>query len=494
MKDRIARSVFWIVWSRGAIQALTILSTVWIARLLSPADYGVMAIAGIWTGIVTLLAEMGLGAAIVQFRDLDERELNSCFWLTMGIAAVGYVALFVASPALARWFENPILTDVLRVVGLSLPLVAFRIVPDSLLRKQLALDKVSKAEIVAALSTVPVMIGMAAAGAGVWSLVAGGILFPLVQTAATFWYVRWRPGVQFGGRQFPQVFKYSLNTLGTKLCWGAYQQADIFFLGKVSGDIVLGFYSMAMSLATLPVGKFSAVVNQLASPLMAELQANREAMRATFLRGTRLLVSATFPLCLGLMLVAEDFVRVALTDKWIPAVPLIQVLCLYAVIRSVAVLFPPVLLARYRAKFLFAYSVSLLAIMPVAFWVGAVLWGAMGVAVAWAVVYPIIMLWMAREALREIGASWSLLWTQLWPALAGALVMTCTVLMVKWSISTWGAEVAVGRLVATSVAGGAAYILTLFGIGGTVAGEIKEVIGWVIRGERAVARPQGGVL
>jgi len=275
-----------MVWSRGAIQALTFLSTLWIARLLSPADYGLMAIAGIWTGIVALLAEMGLGAAIVQFRDLEERELNSCFWLTMGIDTVGYVALYVASAALGTWFVNPMLTEILRVAGLGLPLVAVRVVPDSLLRKQLAFDKVAKAEIIAALSAVPVMIGMAGAGAGVWSLVAGVILVPFVQTAVSFSYVRWRPGLQIGGRQYSQVLKYSLNTLGSRLCWGTYQQADVFVLGKVSGDLVLGFYSMAMALASLPVEQVSAVVNQLASPLMAELQANQEAMREAFLRCT----------------------------------------------------------------------------------------------------------------------------------------------------------------------------------------------------------------
>jgi O-antigen/teichoic acid export membrane protein len=453
-----------------------------------------MAIAGIWTGMVTLLAEMGLGAAIVQFRDLEERELNSCFWLTMGIATVGYVVLYVASPALATWFENPMLTEILRVVGLSLPLVAVRIVPDSLLRKQLALDKVSKAEIIAALSAAPVMIGMAGGGAGVWSLVAGSILVPFVQTAVSFWYVRWRPGLQIGGGKYAQVLKYSLNTLGSRLCWGAYQQADIFVLGKVSGDIVLGFYSMAMSLASLPVEKVSAVVNQLASPLMAELQANQEAMRAAFLRSMRMVASATFPLCLGLMLVAEDFVRVALTDKWIPAVPVIQVLCLYAVIQSVIVLFPPVLLACYRARFLFAYTVALLAIMPLAFWAGAKWLGAMGVAAAWAVVYPIVLTWFAHETLQEIGVSWKLLWTQLWPPVVATLVMVGTVLMVRVSVSSWGEEASVGRLAVMSLAGASVYGLALLRIGGPIVAEIKEVVGWVLRGNRAASACRSGAL
>src|SRR5713226_5071608 len=114
MKDRIAKSVYWIVWSRGGIQVLSFISTILVARLLAPSDYGVMALAGIWTATIAMVAEMGLGSAIIQFRDLEDRDLNSCFWLTMGIAGVGYLALYIAAPAIAAWFSSPVLSEVLR--------------------------------------------------------------------------------------------------------------------------------------------------------------------------------------------------------------------------------------------------------------------------------------------------------------------------------------------------------------------------------------------
>lgn len=487
MKDRIARSVFWIVWSRGGIQFLSFLSTLLVARLLNPSDYGLMALAGMWTTTVALVAEMGLGAAIIQFRDLDDRELNSCFWLTMGVAGMGYLALYAAAPAIAVWFAAPMLSDVLRAAGLALPLAAIRIVPDSLLRKRLALDKVSKAEIVSVVVTIPVVLGMAWAGAGVWALVAGALIAPLTQSLVTFWFVRWWPGLQVGGRRFREVVRYSLATLGAKISWVLYQQADVFVLGKVSGDVVLGFYTMAMSLATLPVNKVSSAVNQLASPIMAEFQTNQDAMRTSFLRGIRLVASVTFPLCLGLMLVAEDLVRVALTEKWISVVPALQVLCLYAVIRSVDVLLPPVLMARYRAKFLFGYTLSLLGVMPLAFWAGAEWWGAMGVAVVWVAVYPIVMSWMAREALSEVGVSWKMFGSQLWPPMAATLVMVGAMLMVRWVVPSWEVNVEVGRLVVMSLTGAVAYGLTLAGIGEPFIEEIKEIIGWILHGKRVVA-------
>ena len=143
MKERIAKSVFWMGWSKGVVQVCAFLSTVLVARLLDPSDFGLIALTGIWIGSLTLLAEMGLGAIIVQFRDLDDRELNCCFWIAFGASLVGYGLLNAAAPMIAWWFGTPMLTEVLRVVSLTLPLTGLRIVPDSLLRKSLALDRVS---------------------------------------------------------------------------------------------------------------------------------------------------------------------------------------------------------------------------------------------------------------------------------------------------------------------------------------------------------------
>src|SRR5213593_2952179 len=108
MRDRIAKAVCWLVWSKGAIQTLTFLTTLAVARLLDPSDYGLLALAGIWTGIIAMLSELGLGSAIIQFRDLEERELNSSFWLCMGVAVLGYLGLCAASPHIASWFGSPL--------------------------------------------------------------------------------------------------------------------------------------------------------------------------------------------------------------------------------------------------------------------------------------------------------------------------------------------------------------------------------------------------
>lgn len=480
MRDRIAKSLFWVVWSRGFVQLVSFVTTLLVARLLEPADYGLMALVGVWTYAIALMAELGLGLAIVQFPDLEERELNTCFWLVVGMAGVGYLSLYASAPAIAAWFASPRLADVLRVGALSLPLVAVRTVPDSLLRKRLEIDRISQADIAGVLVTVPVVLGLAWSGAGVWALVAGTLTTPLVQTFVLFWFVTWRPGFRVGSRRFRDIFRYSAPVLGARVGWAAYQHVDALVLGKIAGETVLGFYSMARLMAMLPVDKISAVANQLALPIMAGLQADRATMRLSFLRGLRLVASLTVPSCVGMALVADDFVSIALAERWKPIVPLMQVLCLFGLMRSLDILLPPILFARYRPGFMFWWTAGLLLVMPFAFWAGAVRLGAIGVALALVVVYPVFNTWLAREAFKELELSWKAVWRQLRPVMGASIMMVISVLTVH---STVPVSDSLDRLTRFGLAvgcGALVYALALFRWGGPLVREIADVAGWVL--------------
>jgi O-antigen/teichoic acid export membrane protein len=446
-----------------------------------------MALAGIWTAMIILIVEMGLGAAIVQFRDLNERELNACFWSTMAVAVGGYLGLFIAAPWIAHWFETQALTGVLRVVGLTLPLGAVRIVPESLLRKELALDKISKAEIASVVVSIPITLVMAWAGFGVWALVASVLVMQAVRSAVTFWFIPWHPGFSIGSARLFELMHFSGSILGTRLCVALYQQADVFVLGKLSGEAVVGIFSMAKQLALLPAEKISFMINEVATPVMAELQDNRAAMRAAFLRGMRLVACITVPLSLGILLVAEDFVWVTLTEKWSSAVPLLQILCIYALLRSGDVLLSPVLRARYRVTFLLRYGIALVLIMPLAFWAGAVYLGATGVALVWVCVYPLIMFWMASTTLYELDLAWHTLWMQVRLPLGASLVMAAVVLTIQYLMPgvTLGERVA--RLLCASGGGAIAYCGSIFWHGGLIVDELLEMSGWFFRNRQQTA-------
>src|SRR6476620_10162392 len=158
MKEKIAKSFFWVVWSKTVVQVLSFASTVLIARWLNPSDYGVMAMVGVSSGIMAMLTEMGFRGVIVQFKELKQNELNVCFWLMVVMAGASYVVLYSSAPFIADWFGSPRFVEALRVASLSLFFAPIQFVPDSMLRKRLMFDRLSQAEIVATLLTIPIML------------------------------------------------------------------------------------------------------------------------------------------------------------------------------------------------------------------------------------------------------------------------------------------------------------------------------------------------
>jgi O-antigen/teichoic acid export membrane protein len=223
------------------------------------------------------------------------------------------------------------------------------------------------------------------------------------------------------------------------------------------------------------------MVNQLATPVMAELQSDHERLRAAFLRAVRLVACAAFPLCIGLMLVARPLVEVLLTSTWSSAAPVMQVLCLFALVRSIAILLPPVLMARYRARFLFAYTTVQMVCMTLAFWIGAAWGGAIGVALALVTGYPVVLSWLARETFRSISVPFQVVWAQIWPPSAATALMAASVLGVGWCISAWPADLALARLVLMAATGAVTYSTALLVCGGAVRGELVETLGFLLR-------------
>ena len=486
MKERIAKAVFWMVWSRGGVQAMSFISTLLIARWLSPSDYGVMALVGIWTGTIAMVADMGLGWAIVQFQDVQEEELSLCFWLTLLTTTLAYAVLYVSAPFIARWFESPQVSPVLRVASVPLLLFAFRLVPDALLRKRLELDKIAKAEIVSAAVSIPIMLFLAWNGAGVWALVFGGIVQALVGSAVLMAFSPWWPRWRFRVVRLPAMLRFSVSAIGANLGWSVYSQLDSLILGKLTNEQALGIYAMAKQLAIMPVTKISVVVNQLAGPVMAQLQQDQPRLRASFLRLVRLVTCMTLPLCVGFGLVAHDLIRVALGEKWAAAVPLFQVFCIYALTHSVDVLLPPVLFARYRSGFLLKWTLALLIAMPIPFIVGGQWKGGMGVALALVLVYPLATVWMVREALKELQLSPKQLLSEVGPVAIPTMLMAVAVSSVQWGVPANGFGAHLIRLVAAGSVGIAVYVGAVLTMRPSLAYEVWEVVGWVVRPKHGV--------
>jgi teichuronic acid exporter len=489
IEERVARSVVYVVGSRVVIQVFATLSTLLVARWLHPEDYGVLALAGTVTIVVGMLGELGVGAAVIQFRDLESSELNAAFWASVLFSTLLYAAIYVTAPFLSVYFSNPDLSLVLRVSGIAALLSVVRVVPEALLRKRLHLDKISLGEVLAAGVNIPLVLGLAWAGAGVWALVAGMMSAAIVQCILSFVYAGWSPGLHVGSKRFRRLLGYSWASLGSKLSWSVYNQSDRIVLGRVVGSSTLGFYAMATDLALVPVEKVASVVNQILAPVLAESQGDHEAMSRSLLRGVRLVAWAVFPLCFGLMAFADPAIPLVLTAKWSPIIPLLQVLCLYAAIRSLTLLFPPVLMATYRADLLFVYNIVLLVVLPAGFVVGAWLYGVLGVAWAWAILYPLVTLWMVKRVLDILEMRWISLARELGPPAASTVLMLGAALLADRAIPGPGIA---GLSVAIAV-GAVVHVLMFVFLGGDVLADVRRLGASFRASSTASVRPAGRI-
>jgi teichuronic acid exporter len=484
LKSRLARSIFWIAWSRGALQLLSFATTILIAHILAPADYGVMAIATIWTTTIGMLAEMGLGTALIQFRDLEREEIDACFWLTMAAAILGYLLLAHAAGEIADWFGTPKLAEVLPIVGLVLPVTACSVVSDSLLRKRLELDRVSQAEIIGGVVTLPIMLGCAMAHMGIWTLVVGALVGPAVRSATTCAFAPWLPRLKVGGERFREVIHFSIATMGVKFLWVLREQADVFVLGKVAGDVTVGIYDMAKQLALLPSTRISSVVNMLSTPVMAELQDDVESMRTALYRATRLTASLALPTAAGVALVADELVDLLLGPKWTTVTPILTLLCVYAAVRSVDVLLPPVLLVRRRQKFLFWYTAVLLFAVPLSALIGALWYGPKGLVICSTPTYCIVMAFMARETLKEISGGFLELWRETWTVFLATAIMALVVETVR-RLGLGSGTANFLDLLLLVLTGIVSYLVALIATRSPVIREGSQILGWVMGGHRA---------
>jgi PST family polysaccharide transporter len=283
---------------------------------------------------------------------------------------------------------------------------------------------------------------LALAGAGYWSLVAGMVVSAAASAAGTI-LLAW-PGLERVTRDVARsTLSFSADLVGSRLAWYWYANADFVVAGRVLGAAALGAYSFAWTIATIPIDKVGTVVARVALAFFSATQHDAETFRRDLLRLVEGLAVLTVPACIGLALVAQDLVEVLLGDRWLPAILPLQVLCVYAPIRTLLMLFPSGLMALGRQRFLLWNNVAAAVVMPFGFWLAS-RWGAPGIAAAWVVLYPFVALPQYLALSRAIDLSLLDYLRALRPAIVSTMIMAATLAAINSGISVSSQPVRLG--------------------------------------------------
>jgi O-antigen/teichoic acid export membrane protein len=332
------------------------------------------------------------------------------------------VLSYLSAPVVAACFGNPAVEPLVQALSFLFVAAGFRVITINLLSKDLRMDKRSKAEVLSAVFGLLAALTLAFLGYGVWALVANALVSSVIINIMLYLYCPIKPVPSLRFREAREMISFGMMMMVSNLQWYVYSNADTLIVGKLLGEKALGFYGMAFKLATMPTEKFTTVINTVTMPAFAKLQGDKERMGWFLLKLTRSVSIVTFPVCVGLFVLAEEIIHVVLTDKWLPMLVPLRALGLVGMLKSVDVIVPHMLKANGKASLLLRYNFLLLMVLPAAFGVGA-LWGIEGVGYAWLIAYPALFLVLLAMSLGVVGLRMRDYFISMCPALAGSLLM-----------------------------------------------------------------------
>jgi O-antigen/teichoic acid export membrane protein len=448
---QVKGAVIWRTGSQLAGQLVAWASTFLVIRLLSPADYGLVAMTGVVLAFLNLFNGWGFASALVRDRDLDERRIRQAFGLLLLLNGALAAAQFALAPLAAAYFRQPMVAELLRVQALFYIANPFTAVGSALMSRRMDFRRQGQINLAAAALSALAALASALAGLGVWTLViAPGTLWLAQAVGFAFAARLWiRP--LFALRGAGAMARFGGAMILVQLCWFVQSQADIFIGGRLLDAHALGLYTTALFLTQILAAKFVPPLNEVAFAAYSRLQGEDGALAGAFVKAVRLVMLAALPFYLGLAVTAEPLVRTVLGEQWLGEVELVPVLACAMPLMTLQILFAPATNALGRPALAVRTGLIGALIMPAAFAVG-IGWGAIGLAWAWLGGVSALLAATVSMSLPAIGASRAALASAIAPGLAAALAMAAAVALADRMLPTLGAAARLALLVPFGVA------------------------------------------
>jgi O-antigen/teichoic acid export membrane protein len=384
-----ARAVAWNAVARWISQVLSWVSTIIVARLLTPYDYGIVGMASLYLNLAMYVSQAGIGDAIIALRDLTRRQVAALNTLALVLGALLVVLSCMLAYPIARFFSAPPLTKVLIVSSLIYAFGAFQVVPRALLQKELRFKLLAGIETGRTFFQIFATVLLAWLGYRYWSLVIG---YVVASASASLLTLVWKRH-EFGVPRLDETkreLKFSRQIIVSRVAWYAYENADFGVAGRVLGEVPLGNYTVAWNISSAPLEKIANLATGVTPAYFSAVQTERSELRRYLLRLTELLSLVTVPASVGLALVSDYLVLALLGPKWTGVIVPLRILGLFVATRSLTTFLPNLLTAIGDSAFVMWAMIGAAITMPMAFLIGSH-WGTTGIAAAWLVGYPIII-------------------------------------------------------------------------------------------------------
>jgi O-antigen/teichoic acid export membrane protein len=434
-RGRAVRALTWNVAGRFAVQGVRFGFGVALARMLSPGDFGLLAMVTLLLQFGKSLADLGFGDALVQKRDLTERHRSAVFWTGL-VTAIGLTAAtWVLAPAIAAFYEVAELAPLARVLAPLFLLGAVEIVPRAIVERRLDFRRVVQVECAAAVLAGGVAVALAWRGAGVTSLVVQLLLATALESAFFLAASGWRPRWTWSASALGDLVGFGTNRVMTRTFGYWSRHVDELLVGKLIGVTALGLYTRAFNLIQVPVVYVSRAAARALFPSLAEIQDDAARVRRTHLRTTAAVALATVPMCFGLAALAEPVVLGLFGAQWRDMIPLVRILSVAALAQSITGLSASLFLSQGRPDLHLRVTLLQSGSTIVAVLVGRA-WGVAGVALGFSLAAALVAVPTLHLAGRLVGSTIADVVRRVAPIVVAGVVMTAAVVLIdQWALA-----------------------------------------------------------
>ena len=328
LKEKTASGLFWAAMNNGSMQILNAIIGIFLARLLSPADYGLVGMVAIFTAIGNLIIESGFGAALIQRQDADDRHYSSVFWFNLAMSTVIYALLMACSPLIADYFSEPQLIPIGAVVFLILPLNATMLIQTTLLNKQIRFRHLAKVNLAAMLVSSLAAIVMALCGCGVWTLAWQPVILAGVKSGLLWTTNRWRPQCYFSMAIIRDLFGFASSLLLSGLLNVVFINVYSLVIPRLYPKRELGLFTQGNKICDPIVSLVYGSIQNATYPIFSNIQNQHDRLINAYRKSIRFTSFLTFPLLIGGVMVAPALFRLLFKSEWWDAIPFFQLLCM----------------------------------------------------------------------------------------------------------------------------------------------------------------------
>lgn len=388
LKGVAAKGLFWSAMERFGAQGIQFVFGIMITRILLPEDFGLVGMILIFMAVGQTLVDSGFGSALIWKKDPTPADYSTVFYFNISFSFVLYVIFFVLAPIISGFYDEPRLTDLIRVLCLNFILLSFSLIQQTVLQKRVDFKLLTYVNVAGSLIAGVIALYMAIKGFGAWAIVIQILAKSFITSVLLWIFNKWRPLMAFSWISFKELFNYGSKLTAASLIYTVFQYFYFNVIGKLFPVALLGFYTRAVQLQEFPVKTLGSVFNRVVFPIFSTIQNDNERLKNAVRKTLKTMVFFTFPILFGLIAISDQLIEVVLTEKWLPASDYFKLLCLVGLFYTFQVINGEVLKTKGKSDWILKLEIitkTILVINIFITWrwgITAIIWGQMVVVIA----------------------------------------------------------------------------------------------------------------